>query len=245
MLTVAFPFTDPLPRELARRMIASVRETMPESSIVMLTDAVTLPVAGGIAVQRFHKGADFIDWRLTHMCALTPQLAGPVLWLDYDVIVKRSLAPVFAEHPDFTIALTRRDDTDSTISRALLKACPHNFGVAFSRAPDCADFWHDVRRTYRRIPNRDGWLDGQRAIEIVFNHWRERDPARVLSLPCSRYNYTPCSPDENLDARDAVHYKGERKRWIVGDVACEAEATNARNTLKVFNNLDADRAANA
>lgn len=215
---VAFPYTDPCPRAMAQLMIAAVKCVMPDLTLMQLTDLETARLPDVNAVQRLDLAEDFIAWRLAHLIQLPPQ---DVLLLDYDVIVRRDLTHVFALA--FDLCLTRRDEADTTVTRELLKCCPHNAGVMFQKASG-HPFWSEVLTLYRANPDRDGWLDGQMAIE----HALARTDLDVCDLPCVLYNYTPIAPDEDLSGKFAVHYKGSHKRWLIGDLALEAELAIAR-----------------
>lgn len=241
MIVVAFPFTRPLPEKLAVMMIESVRRHVSGPlHVVQMSDDATAPVMGTDSVRRLEK-RDFIEWRLQHMINLTHvQVNGPysvdafkILWLDYDVIVQLDLAQIFLRLENktipFDVALTRRDAREKTVSDALLADCPHNMGVAWSLGSGRA-LWIRALQIYRTFKNPDGWMDGQRAIERAI---ADTPAVKVLSLSCHDYNYTPQNPGEDLSDKWAVHYKGERKRWLVGEDARRAEQMVTDATARV------------
>jgi len=239
MIVVAFPFTKPLPVSLAVMMIESVRSFVSGPLlIVQMTDMNTPLLPSADVAHRLPK-TDFIEWRLQHMIGVTNawQLTSAIkdtmkiIWLDYDVIVQRDLAGIFpkmdAERCD--VMLTRRDAREKTVSDALLADCPHNMGVAWSLQNGRA-LWIRALEIYRTFKNPDGWLDGQRAIEKAI---ASTTSVTVRSLPCHDYNYTPQAPSEDCSDKWAVHYKGERKRWLVGADAIRAERLVTDATARV------------
>lgn len=224
-MNVAFPFTNPLPVSVALAMIASVRRHVPNACVIQMTDLVTDAVAGVDQVLRLPRVPDFIIFRFGLLDRLPREAT---LLLDYDVIVQGDLSHVFYDsgQVDFDLALTRRDATDKSISSTMLEKIPHNAGVMFSR-PKGFDFWREALSTYWNETGRNGWLDGALAVELALKNTR----LRVLDLPCSIYNYTPISPDEDVSARLCVHYKGFRKHWIGGEAAVSAGGNVALDTV--------------
>lgn len=222
---VCFPFTRPCAPEVAALMVDSVRRHMPGAIIVQLTDEWTEAVPGVDTLIRMVKGADFINWRLRHMVEIGDTFE-KILWMDYDVIAQSDLREVFDLHA-FDIALTKRDATDSTISAEILRVCPHNMGVGWSWG-SAWGFWRKALSIYQARPRRDGWMDGQIAIEQAIDEVRSVNSLKVISLAASVYNYTPRSENEDLSGRKAVHYKGGRKIWIGGEKALAATRDVAR-----------------
>ena len=241
MIVVAFPFTRPLPASLALMMIESVRRCVSGPlRVVQMTDTLTPLVPGADEVRRLPK-ADFIEWRLKHMIYLSHVWHNysdvvmtkvfKIIWLDYDVIVQRDLREIFSmmDAAPCDVMLTRRDAREKTVSDALLADCPHNMGVAWSLGSGRA-LWIRALEIYRTFKNPDGWLDGQRAIEKAI---ASTPSVTVRSLPCHDYNYTPQAPGEDCSDKWAVHYKGERKRWLVGADAIRAERLVTDATARV------------
>jgi len=238
MIVVAFPFTRPLPVRLAELMIESGRQHVRGPlHVVQMSDYENAPVQGTDLTNRLFK-FDFIEWRLQHMINLTHVYRNDamtedfkIIWLDYDVIVRRDLSKIFsrmdAERCD--VMLTRRDHREKTVSDALLADCPHNMGVAWSLQSG-RTLWIRALEIYRTFKNPDGWMDGQRAIEKAI---ASTPSVTVRSLPCHDYNYTPQAPDEDCSDKWVVHYKGERKRWLVGADAIRAEQLVTDATARV------------
>ena len=202
-------------------MIASVRRHVPGAHLIQMTDMLTDPLPGVDLITRFPRGPDFILFRFGLLDTLP---RADTMMLDYDVIVQGDLAHVFKR--PFDLALTRRDATDKTISSFMLEKIPHNAGVMFSRKTGF-EFWRGALSAYWLETSRNGWLDGAVAVELALAKTR----LNVLDLPCSRYNYTPATPDEDVSMRVCVHYKGNRKAWIGGPEAAQAGLNVAYNTI--------------
>jgi hypothetical protein len=144
----------------------------------------------------------------------------PVVLLDSDVLLFRSLAPVFEF--DFDIAVTWRKRDEMPINNGLI--------VVNNKRP------HIVRQFFRRyveifderyLADAD-WYGDQMALQDVvgcrredFSDYRIVDASgcKVLLLPCSEYNFTPGKNLRKLawpSTRRAVyHFKGRRKPQMV------------------------------
>lgn len=215
-MNVAFLFQGPLPQSLARAMCESVRKAMPGVRIHQLTDLGTPPLHFVDAVQRVDM-TDLIDFRFQHLARFPED----VICIDYDCIVQRDLNAVFDQ--PFDLAFTRRPKNDRTASQSAAEAMPHNLGVIFQR-PSGKAFWEDVAQTWAQ--SEYNWLAGQ---ILVSQKIAKRD-FNILELPGEYYNYTPSAPDEDLRARAVVHYKGNRKHWMVNEDETRAEGKRI-NTL--------------
>ena len=83
---------------------------------------------------------------------------------------------------------------------------PYNTGVVFSRSKqfwkDCIDFGKD---------KNFGWYTDQASVAVISDRYN------TLKLHCDNFNYTPKKKDEDLSSRYVVHYKGNRKNFILGD----------------------------
>ena len=202
-IQVAFLFAGNLPRQVAQRMIDSVRENMPRATIIHQTDYETQGFEGCKTVRlmepKDHNDIAEFFWRHTKL------LKGPFIKLDYDCVMMQSCAGVFNQ--DFEVGLTIRDDRDVSLSNTFRLRHPHNAGVMFSKTDN--SFWSEVYDAYMAIPERDGWMDACDALETAV----ERTKVKLLDFPAYDYNYTPVSPYERLDNKFIVHYKGNRKHW--------------------------------
>jgi hypothetical protein len=200
-MNVAFLFQGPLPQSLARVMCESVRKAMPGVRIHQLTDLGTPSLTFVDAVQRVDL-TDLIDFRFQHLARFPEDM----ICLDYDCIVQRDIGAVFDQ--PFDLAFTRRPKADRTASQGAAAAMPHNLGVIFQRTSGKA-FWSEMSEEWTK--GEYNWLAGQMLVSQKI----AKGDFNILELPGEYYNYTPSKPDEDLRARAVVHYKGNRKHWMV------------------------------
>lgn len=189
--------------ELPTRMVASVKEAMPNAVITQLTDMNTDIIKGVNSVIRKPFKGFLMQYRLEHLVALR----GEWVSLDTDIIVKKDLKKVF--NNEFDVALTKR--TQSIISpdgMDVAKVMPYNAGVMFSRNHE---FWEDALTYLKTLSDQDKtWWGDQLAIK----HIADKKYYKVHELDCSEYNYTPKNKDERKDVF-VYHFKGERKSWML------------------------------
>src|SRR5688572_17696539 len=105
-------------------MVASVKTAMPGAEIVQMTDQATPAVPGvGSMIRQEWDGKKLMVFRLAHLAAFE---RGPCVILDTDVIVQRSLAPVFER--SFDVALTVRHEAVKTLDKTknLTPQMPYN-----------------------------------------------------------------------------------------------------------------------
>ena len=187
-------------------MVASVKAAMPGTEIVQMTDQATPAVPGVDSVVRQDwDGKKLMIYRLAHLAAL--ERAACVI-LDTDVVVQRSIAPVFEQA--FDVALTVRHEAVKTLDKTknLTPEMPYNTGVMFSREPR---FWKAALEACRALPEKQhDWWGDQLSVKQV----ADTGQFNVLELPCEVYNYSPGTESEDLGGRHVVHYKGARKVWM-------------------------------
>ncbi len=187
-------------------MVASVKAAMPDAEVVQMTDQATPPVPGVDSVLRHEwDGRKLMIYRLAHLAALERPAC---VILDTDVIVQRSLAPVF-ERP-FDVALTVRHEAVKTLDKTqnLTPEMPYNTGVMFSREPR---FWKAALERCRALPGKQhDWWGDQLSVKQV----ADSGQFNVVELPCEVYNYSPSTENEDVSERHVVHYKGARKLWM-------------------------------
>lgn len=200
-----FTLAGDLPHAIAHRLIASVRQVMPGSYIFQQTDEVTPQVKGTDGAIRLPRQDDFAEFFLRHLTDL-PNQWPRFIKLDYDCVLMKDLSPLF-EGAKWQVGLTKRDDTDPTLSADVARRQPYNNGVMFSNGRH--GFFSEVYSAYMGINDRDGWMDAQEAVREAV----ERSKVAIKAFPCSTYNYTPTLPDEDLNDKWIVHYKGSRKHW--------------------------------
>lgn len=188
---------------LAKALIRSVRKSMPGVEIVHLTDDVTVPIAGADRVER-HAPAPVALGCLEAYAAHE----GEWLFVDTDVIVQRDVRWIF-DRP-FDIAVAEREGTlqPKEIGTKFMSSMPFNKGSVFSR---CPAFWAAAATHLRtQSEKRQNWMGDQASMNAVI----ASGAFKVEILP-ARYNYPPQRQDEDLNAQAILHYKGDRKAWML------------------------------
>lgn len=195
--------TNPDYVRMAKLTIASVRETMPGIEIVHLTDGDTPMVEGADNVQRIPEPMPMAVRRMSHNASLH----GDWLLIDCDIIVKRDVRDVF--DAPFDVALTDRIGTITT-EAAYAKVMPYNLGVAFSRAPA---FWNEVLRHLTKMPLQyQHWEGDQRVVCAMMKEGNHYD---VKVLRGATYNYPPRFAGDEGDDAALLHFKGNRKSYLL------------------------------
>lgn len=169
--------------------------------VLHLTDEDTPALAGCTPVRLPWDGRRLMAFRTLHLS----QLDGDVLSLGTDVVVQHDLSKVF-DWP-FDAALTQRTEavTDKT-GFDVTKVMPFNSDVSFTRGPA---FWTAAHEQTLKLIGYIEWYAEQVAMAQVAPKFN------VLRLDCQNFNYTPRDPAEDVSRRFAVHYKGERKPWML------------------------------
>lgn len=189
---------------LAEIMCASVRQVMPEATLLHMTDSATQQIAGCERQELPYDGERLMTYRLQHL-AVPDQ---PMVILDTDIIVQSDLLPVF-ERP-FDVALTRRDGILMWGGRNIAAMMPYNTGVMFSK---CPEFWRTAHEMCKAAPEEmQRWWGDQLCVYNTALTGR----FEVLELPCDKFNYSPATEDEDVSDAHVVHYKGAgpRKQWM-------------------------------
>jgi lipopolysaccharide biosynthesis glycosyltransferase len=207
MITVAFVHVgqDGL---LPSIMVATVRRAMPRARIVQLTDETTAPVAHVHDIIRApYDGKHLMTFRLAHFAQLEPCNA---VFLDTDVMVQKDLEPLFDW--TFDVALTIREGAiPDPHGVDVTASMPYNTGVMLSK-PEGWEFWEEASKHCETLPDdARRWWGDQFSVKTI----AEVIPLCILDLPCDIYNYTPSSETEDLSDRFVVHYKGQRKPWMI------------------------------
>jgi hypothetical protein len=184
----------------AEKMVASVKRHMPFVEVVQWTDEDTPEVQGADQVIRHEwNGEKITVFKMQCMAANQ----GDTLILDTDIIVQADISGVF--NLPFDVALTWRDgpifDEDH---QDITKIMPINTGVMFCRTPE---FWVDCLRWCD--DKHIGWYSDQVAVAAVHKRWN------TLRLHTDNFNYTPLKKYEDVSKRLIVHYKGQRKGWML------------------------------
>ena len=193
-------------RELAKRMLRSVRQSMPGIEVVQMTDTRTpaIPDVDDLIAIRT-DGLEFAPFRLRHLSLFE----GEGIFLDTDVIVKRDLRDAFLDK--FDIGLTKRDYPiyGRQTGANLTERMPYNTGVMFSRNPV---FFEEAYLYSETLPKEEQqWFGDQLAIAHVAGQ-KNYD---IKEFNCEEWNRVPVRQDDFGKAY-AVHYKGEkRKAWML------------------------------
>lgn len=194
---------------IAKHLIRSVREVMPDVEIWHLTDEHTPALCD---VKRIFGHMPMAVRRISHHA----NLYGDWLFIDTDCVVRKDVRHVFED--DFPVAVTDRKGTAWEKSPYGM-VMPYNMGVTFSRSPD---FWAEVLRHLKSLPPRyQHWEGDQRVVcEMVGAGY----PAKVI--PGRIYNFTPEEREDSIDHAAIVHFKGKRKAWI-GDLWTHSKTSAA------------------
>lgn len=194
--------------KVAQIMVASVKRVMPAAKIVQMTDYDTKPVTGvDEVIRKRYDGRFLMPYRMLHLQDFPESQA---IFLDTDVVVHKDLAPVFDE--EFDVGLTIRLEPIMGPNGAdVTKAMPYNTGVMFSKQTG-KPFWAEAHQYCLSLPKeaREWWGD-QLSVKAV----ADTTSLKVKTFPCDLYNYTPESQNEDLSNKFVVHYKGERKQWML------------------------------
>lgn len=189
--------------EFPMLMLASAIRHCDPQRIYHLTDEHTEPIQGSETLRLHYDGTHMAQFKMEHLAALQ---AMELLVLDTDVIVQHDLRPIF--QLEFDVALTRRDQRIPDVNGVdVTEHMPYNCGVMFCRNPI---FWRQCKRFVDAQESAiRRWYGDQYAVFHVSKHFH------LLELSCRNFNYTPQDPNEPTDHRYVVHYKGERKQWML------------------------------
>ena len=181
--------------------IASVQKSMPGVEIFHLTNE-TCPAVDGAKAMRLPDKMPMGIRRLAHYASLS----GDWLLCDSDVIVQRDVSDVFDSNIDIAVATRKGTVLEGSDYE---RAFPYNFGVIFSRSPE---FWKEALGLLKKAPPElQEWEGEQHVLGHLVNSGRYR--TSVLS---ASYNWTPQSKGEDVSDKHIVHYKGPRKKWLLG-----------------------------
>jgi hypothetical protein len=172
-------------------------------ALVQMSDERSPAVPGVDAVTRLPwDGERLMTYRLQHL-AVFPE---PALIVDTDVMILRDVCAIWER--EFDVALTRRIGPALDPNGVdLAEMMPYNTGVMFSRSQA---FWERCYALCREFPPEvQRWYGDQYAVRFAAPEFK------VLELPVDPYNYSPASPEEDVSGKLIVHYKGERKEWML------------------------------
>ena len=193
---------DPAGYVLADIMLRSVRSAMPGVEVTQFTDLKSPAVYGVNHVLRKPKQPLAVLRSLHQAC-----VEGEWLFLDTDVVVQRDVRAVFQEPFDIAVADRRWQHLEATPE--FTAQMPWNIGVIFSRAPT---FWRAIHEALLRAPEQaQDFMGDQRAAGVLLQsgHWA------LLELPGMDFNYPPSGPEDRAEQASIVHFKGNRKDWML------------------------------
>jgi uncharacterized Rossmann fold enzyme len=192
-----------LPR--AKLMIESVRKHIPNAKIVQLSNLDYPQIDGVDDIFRHKNAGDFIRWSLEVMVLFMQNCQDHILIVGTDMVLMQDISHIFDD--DFDLAASPypvRTRTDGTYcGEGLFFKYPHGIEVAA-----------DILEQYNNDPLiQDGW-DGQQIAllrTIQNNRWK------IKTLDFDIYNRTPDEPKTDLSGAVIVHYRGERKTFMLSD----------------------------
>lgn len=205
---IAFAYIDTTPdnaatyRPLVDGMVKSVRETMPEQEILLLTDESTAIFHHVNAVLRIPKTTGLMTWRLKcHQVAHS--VSDEILFIEPDVRLKADVMDVFDKA--FDVAVTSREHEVLLDNKKI--NTPFTLGMTFSRSQD---FWREAKLFCQTLDEKDqDWFGDIMAIAHVVQDGK----FNVEVLDGAIYNHVVNDPDKPTNAK-ALHYKGKRKVWL-------------------------------
>ncbi len=207
-MNIAFYLTYPRGKDdctnyvLADILLRSIRQHMPGVKVAQFTDEKSPAVYGVDEVRRKPK-APLPLLRSAHFA----DVEGEWLFLDTDIIIQKDVRHVFDE--PFDIALCDRDWPNVITDEGFAKAMPFNVGVVFSRNPK---FWQIVHERLKLEIHMNDWLGDQKVIAEL----AQSDEWKLKILPGQLFNCPPASAtDTSIEQASIVHYKGNRKEWML------------------------------
>jgi len=185
----------------AKLCIDSVRRHMPFAEVwhLTVTDGPELPADKTL---RLDVEGSFGYRRMF----LHSKLEGDVLFIDDDILINDDVSHVFNE--DFDIAVT----TDIKPGMASIK---YNSGVTFSRSPE---FWALHAEKVKAMG-----FEWDR-LEPEFTRTVDQTGFAVKILPGEVYNRVP-KDEHDIDGK-ILHYRGPRKKWLLGTFAVNIVTTS-------------------
>lgn len=184
---------------LADILLRSIRLKMPGMKVTQFTDSKSPGVYGVDEVRR-KPNAPLPLLRSAHFA----DVDGDWLFLDTDIVIQADVRSVFDD--SFDIALCDRE-SGPAVDEEFARQMPHNVGVIFSRSKN---FWQTVHDRVREEKNLDPWLGDQKIICELANGGEYN--FKVLS---GKFNHTPAEAKDDTGHAAIVHYKGNRKEWML------------------------------
>ena len=195
-----------------RKFVESLRESNPDSRIIMCTDSKTPIIDGTERFELDSDSTDFMEYRLRIYAALG--LKYPAMYLDDDMIIRSEIFPDALLGKERALFCERSFDRDNSFNpdikglsfkehqgKTMAEVFPY---LACATVTKDHAVWSELLGILNHIdPKYRKWYGDQEAMKI----WSKMNP--VGTLPESEY---ACLP-EYLEGRDPkiIHYKGSRK----------------------------------
>ena len=214
-LRVSFLFYDAFD-EIAKVMIASVRQHMPNAIVTQLTDLKTRKIPGVDEIRRI-DGKTYGYLLGMHMISCPV----PFIKLDYDMVLQGDISHILDGDHEMAFNLLGDDrilDTEYgkryPIAASVYGAKSHRFAKALRE--------ENVKHV------TDDWLGG------AHNHNEVAKRFNCKLLNGHVYNYTPKHPEDKPAHALVLHYKGLRKHWMVApEMHARAKQDEQRIVQKV------------
>jgi hypothetical protein len=185
--------------EVALVMIESVRKHMPGVTITQLTDNKSRRVYGVDEVRRV-EAVSYPYLLYKHMA----ELPTPFIRVDYDMIFQGDITHILDDDIDFAMNL---HGDPKVLGSKWGKTYPYAaciWGAKHKSNELAEDF-----RARHLESGRDGWLGLIPSINEALANYR------VKALPGEIYNYTPIDRHDRPKDALVIHYKGNRKHWML------------------------------
>ena len=196
-------------RSLISGMVMSIRDTMPDEEIIMLTDDDTPVVKEVNGIIRIPRTMPIMTWRLK--CHQVAHAIGEnILFTEPDVRFKANVMGEFAR--DFDVAMTTREEAVLLDNEEI--NTPFTLGMTLSKSDE---FWREAKLYCQTLDAKyQDWFGDIMAIAHVVNGGK----FNVEILDGGEFNHVVNDPAEQSDAK-VLHYKGKRKNFLF-DVIKEA-----------------------
>jgi len=196
-------------RALIDGMITSIRDTMPDEEIIMLTDDTTPLVKEVNGVLRIPRTMPIMTWRLKcHQVA--HGVAENILFTEPDVRFKANVMGQFSR--DFDVAVTTREEEVMLDNEEI--NTPFTLGMTLSKSDE---FWREAKLYCQTLDQKyQDWFGDIMSIAHVVNGGK----FNVKKLEGYMFNHVVNDPKEQSNAL-VLHYKGKRKNFLFD---CKKEA---------------------
>jgi len=209
-------YGDPAYGLMAEMMVASVKMTMPDYKVALLTDASPTNIAGidlKLSADVKFERNKLMPARMILINAFVGQYEdAQIILADPDILFTR---PVELFDTEYDVGLTWRGNYPSM---------PFNTGIMTSTTSERAKkFWSFASDICQTLPaETQNWYGDQLSVALIvgLNAFSERESdvikagkTNVKLLPGEKYNFSP-NTLENQSA-DILHLKGDRKKLMI------------------------------